>query len=221
MKLDIPAEIVNASRPPAMRTKVVASFSGYTPPFDVAQVVEKMLASVPPKFLVGLSEVVLTNTAGLPRRVRRSVSKSRKRKVRIVEAGGLYHPAWNGKTAWIEIFVDNMLRVWERSWWLRLRFLREGLVGDVLFHEIGHHIHYSVQPEYREEEDVADVWKVRLSRHYTRTAYPLFGAIARMLNSLMAPVLNILIKRSARMELEKGWISRAEFEERKTKSREL
>ena len=65
-------------------------------------------------------------------------------------------PHANGSQPWIEIFVDNVLRGWEKGWWLKLGFLREGQIGDVLFHEIGHHIHYTVSPEYREKEDVAD-----------------------------------------------------------------
>src|SRR5271157_4120830 len=83
----------------SQRPKVITYFSGYTPPFDVVPIVERMLASVPPKYLIGLSQIVLTNSSGLSRKLRRSVTKARKRKVRIVEAGGLYHPAWNGNLA--------------------------------------------------------------------------------------------------------------------------
>jgi hypothetical protein len=95
--------------------KVVAHFSGYKPPFDPVPMIERMLKSVPPKYLVGLSEVVLTNSSGLPRGMRRSVTKARGRKVRIVEARGLYRQAWEGKPAWIQIFVDNTLKGWEKG----------------------------------------------------------------------------------------------------------
>ncbi len=45
----------------------------------------------------------------------------------------------------------------ETGWWLRIPLIREGKIADVLFHEIGHHIHFTCRPEYREKEDVADV----------------------------------------------------------------
>jgi hypothetical protein len=194
---------------PAQCPKVITNFSGYTPPFEVAPTIERMLASVPPKYLVALSEVVLTNSSGLPRKLRRSVTKSRKRKVKIAEARGLYHPAWNGNRAWIEIFIDNTLRNWEKGWWLSLRSYREILLGDVLFHEIGHHIHATAQPEFREKEDVADSWKVKLKRQYNRAQHPW----QRALLYPFRPLLIALSKAASRYQFKRGWISRAEFEE--------
>jgi hypothetical protein len=102
----------------------VAHFDGYKPSFDPVPIIERVLKSVPPKYLVGLSEVVLTNSSGLSREMRRSVTKSRGRKVRVVEARGLYRQAWQGKPAWIQIFVDNALKGWEKRWWLKISFVR-------------------------------------------------------------------------------------------------
>jgi hypothetical protein len=82
------------------KPKVAAQYVlGYEPPFDVTPIIERMLASIPPKYLVGLSEVVLTNASGFSRKRRRSVTKSRKRKVKFGAARGVYHPAWKGKRA--------------------------------------------------------------------------------------------------------------------------
>src|ERR1700676_4585643 len=94
---------------------VSASFSDYKPPFDPLPIVRRMLDSVPDQYLSGLSEVVLTNASGLSRKRRRSVTTARRRKVRVIDAGGLYHPAFNGSSAWIEVFVDNVVRVWRRD----------------------------------------------------------------------------------------------------------
>ena len=176
-----------------------------------------MLASVPSKYLIGLSEVVLTNLDGLPRRTRKGTTKSRKRKIKVARARGLYHPAWNNQPAWIELFVDNTLRAWSNGWWLKFRYQRETLIGNVLFHEIGHHIHFAVRPEHREREDVADVWKARLSRDYVRQSYPLMRAVAKALHFLFRPLFDALVRKSAEIELRKGYISRAEFEERTQK----
>jgi len=193
----------------AQRPEVIVSYREYTPPFHVVPIVERMLASVPPKYLIGLMEVVLTNTSDLSRKRRRSVTKARKHKVRIVEARGLYHPAWNGNRAWIEIFVDNTLKNWEKGWWLSFRFYRETLLGDVLFHEIGHHIHATIKPEFREGEDVADGWKLRLVRQYNRFRHPWLFAFLFPFQ----PLINMLCRVISKYQFKRGWISRGEFEE--------
>lgn len=151
-----------------------------------------MLESVPPKYLVGLSEVVLTNSSGLSRKLRRSVTKARKRKVRIVEARGLYHPAWHGSHAWVQIFVDNTLKHWEKGWWLKVPYVRDMLLGEVLFHEIGHHIHFTTRPEYREKEDVADSWMRKLKRQYLRNEHPWLRVISYALRPLLRLIVRVL-----------------------------
>lgn len=195
------------------RPALTVAFTGYEPPFDVAPIVQRMLDSVPQKYLNGLGEVVLTNSTGLPRKRRRSVTKSRNKKVRVAEARGVYHPAWQGSQAWIEIFVDNALRGWEKSRLLGLGFIREGLL-DVLFHEIGHHIHFTSHPEHREKEDVADVWKVRLSRNYNKIRHPWLRAFLYPLR----PIIQLLTREWDKDFLRKGMMSRAEFDERNRRS---
>jgi hypothetical protein len=156
---------------------------------------------------------VLTNASGLPRKRRNSAVKARQRKVRLSAAGGLYHPAANGNRAWIEIFVDNTLRGWEKGWWLRVPFIRESKLADVLFHEIGHHIHFAVRPEYREKEDVADVWKVRLQRNYHQQRFGWIRIVSRFVRPLLGQSLE---RQREKLELEmlrSGQISRAEYQE--------
>ena len=193
---------------------VQVSFSGYEPPFDAEPIVQRMLDSVPEKYLVGLQEVVLTNASGLSRKQRRRVTKSRGRKVRFDEAAGLYHPAFNGRPAWIEIFVDNTLRGWESGWWLRIPLIREGKLADILFHEIGHHIHFTCRPEYREQEDVADMWQVRLGRNYTQKRFRLMTGFVRFIRFLSGPFFDRQRGKLMSRMLQKGMISRAEYEER-------
>jgi hypothetical protein len=197
----------------AQRPTVQVFFTGYSPPFDAAPIVRRMLDSVPEKYLVGLREVVLTNASGLSRKLRRSVTKSRRRKVRFDEAAGLYHPTFNGKPAWIEIFLDNTLRGWESGWWLRIPLIREGKLADILFHEIGHHIHFTCRPEYREKEDVADVWLVRLRRDYNRKRFPLMTGFVRFVRFLSAPFFDRQRGKLMSQMLQKGMISQAEYEE--------
>jgi hypothetical protein len=109
--------------------------------------------------------------------------------VRIGNTAGLYHGKWQGKPAWIEIFVDKTMYDNGRyRWVLRVPFIRDIFLSNVLFHEIGHHIHATAQPEYREKEDVADQWKVKLQKCYMRSRYPMLLAIVR----LMRPLINVI-----------------------------
>ena len=187
--------------------------------FDAVPIVQRMLDSVPEKYLVGLQEVVITNASGLSRKQRRTVTKSRRGNVRFDEAAGLYHPAFNGRPAWIEIFVDNTLRGWESEWWLRIPLIREGKLADVLFHEIGHHIHLTCRPEYREKEDVADIWQVRLGRNYSRKRFRLMTGFVRFIRFLLGPFFDRQRGKLMSRMLKNGMISRAEYEEHVGKSK--
>ncbi len=195
------------------RPTIITSFSGYEPPFDLVPIVRRMLESVPEHYLFGLGEIVLTNASALTGKRRRGVFKSRRGKVRAVEAKGLYHPAFSGSRAWTELFVDNTLRGWENGWWLRIALLRESKVGDVLFHELGHHIHFTHRPERREKEDVADVWKVRLQKRYTNERFWWMATLGHLLRPILGSFIG---RKKADVELQmlrSGQISRAEYEE--------
>jgi len=43
--------------------------------------------------------------------------------------------------------------------------------ADVLYHEVGHHIHATRRPEYRDKEDVAEAWSAKLSRGFFQSRY--------------------------------------------------
>jgi hypothetical protein len=50
---------------------------------------------------------------------------------------------------------------------------REQAVAEVLYHEIGHHIHKVISPEHRKPEDVADEWQEKLWGYYSWKKYRL------------------------------------------------
>jgi hypothetical protein len=50
-------------------------------------------------------------------------------------------------------------------------FLAPTPVGHVLFHDLGHHIHRLIRPEYKEKEGLADKWAGRLSANFIRRRY--------------------------------------------------
>jgi hypothetical protein len=213
MKSEDPGAVADSLSSAPHIPKVVVHFSGYKPPFDPVPIIERMLQSVPPKYLVGLSEVVLTNTAGLSREMRRSVTKARKRKVRVAESLGLYRQAWQGKPAWIQIFVDNTLEGYTGRLQERIFFAHESMLARVLFHEIGHHIHYTARPEHREKEDVADVWMVMLEKNYLRKRHPILRTILTLTRPLTRPLILRFHRKTAVRMLSRGAISRAEFDE--------
>jgi type 1 glutamine amidotransferase len=71
---------------------------------------------------------------------------------------------------YIELRVDKIVAALER-WALPIPFVREIAFGHVLFHELGHHIHNTIRPEYSEKEDVPDTWAGRLNANFVRETY--------------------------------------------------
>ena len=158
--------------------EIVEAYRDYTPPIDARRVVEDLLSSVPPEHMVGLATIVLTNSAALTGPRKRSWTRRLGRKVRHVDAAGLYHQAWKGQPAWIELFVDQVAEGMPEVL-LRVRLVRSIAFGTVLFHEIGHHIHEVMRPEHREREHVADDWATRLARLHIRRRHQVARVILR------------------------------------------
>lgn len=144
-------------------------YRDYVPPVDAALIVRQLLDTVPEKYLRGLDCVLLTNEAGLSRRDRIGRVWSRKRKFDKSHILGLYHGQTRNHPGYIELRVDKILKWIER---LPAAFLvRKVLFGHILFHELGHHIHRTIRPEYKEKEDVADNWAGKLNANFVRKKY--------------------------------------------------
>ena len=162
------------------------AYKDFTPSVPAYSIVKRMLSYVPAKYLGGLQTIILTNAASLNHKRRRHKTWSRKKKGLIREARGLYHEPWNGEPAWIELFVDNIVA----SMLPAMRWLppaRDLDFAEVLFHEIGHHIHKTKIPIYREQENVADDWAKRLSRRYYRRRYWYLLPLVSIINILLIP----------------------------------
>jgi hypothetical protein len=91
--------------------------------------------------------------------------------------------------------VDNILRAAPR-WSLAIPVLRDTAVGETLYHEIGHHIHSSFAPEYRDRERVAERWERRLSRRYLRANYGYLVPLAYALRYLLRLMRGALLRLS-------------------------
>ena len=146
--------------------QIVESFSAYKPTVDAREAVAAVLATVPNEYLFGLGKVMLSDARGLNRAGRRKKTRHRGKTRQSNEAIGTYHQAWQGQKAYITLFVDNIVAQCPTA--MKIPTLRNLVFADVLFHEIGHHIHSTRTKEFRQREDVADDWIHRLAEHYLR-----------------------------------------------------
>jgi len=163
--------------------QIVEAYKDYSPPPQVLRIVRVLLQYVPPQHLVGLKTIVLTNHDALSHDNRRRKLWSRRRKVPMKRVLGSYHQAWKGNPAWIDLFVDRIIAYYMFPLMFRLPILPYIPFGEVLYHEIGHHVHKTTRPEFQEREDVADKWEGRLTARFLRRRYwyliPILLPIAR------------------------------------------
>lgn len=160
--------------------EIKEAYRDYKPPVPAKKIVRELLELIPEKYLVGLDCVVLSNFSGQPRRKRLGRTTTRGRKVARSQTAGLYHPKWKGQPPWIELYVDQIVRPFPR-WVLRIPLIKRFAIAETLYHEVGHHIHYTVRPEYREKEDVADDWGKTFTREWIRKNYSYLVPIARII----------------------------------------
>lgn len=152
------------------QVRITEAYGCYAPPLNVTSVVHRLLAPIPNQYARGLSCVVLSNLSSQPRRRRLGKTTSRGRRIRQSRVMGLYHQKWKGQPPWIELYVDQILGRWPK-WTLWIPLFRDYAIGDVLYHELGHHVHLSIRPEYREKEDVANDWQKKFMRIFFRRKY--------------------------------------------------
>lgn len=149
---------------------IYENYGAYQPSVDAKKIVSELLTTVPQKYLRGLGSVVLSSQGGLSRDQRRRKSWSRGRKISRKQMFGYYQPAWREQQAYIELYVDKICSQLP-SPYNRFSVFRDLVLGEVLFHEVGHHIHYSHRPEFKEKEDVADKWAKTLLRNAVQQRY--------------------------------------------------
>jgi hypothetical protein len=76
------------------------------------------------------------------------------------------------------------------------------VIGETLYHEIGHHIHQIEEPGYRsDKEAVADEWKEKLMGAFLRRRYWYLASVARLCAPLIRPIVRRWNKRTVRESL--------------------
>lgn len=92
--------------------------------------------------------------------------------------------------------MDRILRHYPEPF-LWVPMFKALAIGDVLYHEIGHHIHRLAEPGYRENhEEVADEWRDELLLVFFKNHYWFLAKIIGGYKRFLHPTVMKLIRRS-------------------------
>jgi hypothetical protein len=160
------------------------NYHDYRPPFDMANYVRTLIRFTRPEHYRGLKYITLTNRKALNHEQKQETTWSRGRKVRIVETRGLYHERTNKAPAGVVLFVDNICSGFPKHMF-SLPLAKDFIVGEVFFHEIGHHVHYHSRPEYREREDVAEKWAKTILYEFVSKKHPVLVFVLKRVTKLL------------------------------------
>jgi hypothetical protein len=183
-------KIPGSPNPLKPRIPIHEHYGEFKPNLNVRRIIEKLLDSVDPEYLQGLGSIVLSSQTQLPRRGRRKKFLSRGRKHPVSSVLGFYHQSWKGQPASIELYVDKILAQ-APGWWAHFPLVGFFLFAHVLFHELGHHLHKTRRPEFKEREDVAEGWEKKLTKIAFRKRYRRVMPFLRLLR----PVLQTIRRR--------------------------
>jgi hypothetical protein len=156
-----------AKRP---RPQIVENYHDFVPPAGLKRFIDEAMTTVPVNYLVGLKTIVLTNSSALTRDQRRQKIWQRGKTHRLAEARGAYYRATRSRPASVWLYVDNIMRPLG-PWFFRVPIVGGIEFAEVLFHEIGHHIHAVHKPVYDGKENVAEDWSKKLLRRFCRRHY--------------------------------------------------
>ena len=157
---------------------VKEDLGAYVAPSWVAPTVTRLLQSLQPAHLIGLSSIVLTESATTAKvKIHRRAGRKYGPKDRL----GFYRPDRSGGAATIYLIVDNIL-THEGDVWLQAK--RDVIMADVLFHEVGHHLNAKMGLIARNEEASAEAWSLKLWRLHIRRRYSFLIPVLRMVHHI-------------------------------------
>lgn len=142
-----------------------------------------LMRHVPAEHLEGLHYIVMTNSASMLR-THKGKFVSEGWRGRAADCRGLY----TGGN--IYLVMDRLLRHYPESL-LLIPIIKTLAIGEILYHEVGHHIHKLEQPGYRDKhEEVADEWRDELLAIFFKKRYwylrPAARAYARFIHPRLA-----------------------------------
>lgn len=177
------------------------NYGTYKPNLNVRKIVGRLLGSIDPEYLQGLGSIVLSSQDQLTRKGRRKKFLSRSRKIPVSRVNGYYRQSWKGQPAFIELYVDRILAP-APGWLAHIPMAGFFMIAKTLFHEIGHHIHKTQCPEFKEQEDVAEQWRRKLTKVAFRKRYRYAGPFLRAAVKIFGPPIQRL-RASANIRYDK------------------
>jgi hypothetical protein len=171
------------------KVKIEEQYLDYSPPVEVHRSIQLLLRHVPEEYLKGLHKIILTNSASL-RSAYRGKFWAEKRRIRPADCQGLY------REGHILLVVDQILREYPEVI-LLVPPIKTFAIAEVLYHEVGHHIHRNEQPGYRDNKEVvADEWKEKLLQTFMLQRYWYLAKLVRTYARLVHPILLKLLRRT-------------------------
>jgi hypothetical protein len=171
------------------RVKLVEQYLDYSPPVRVNTTVQLLMSHVPREHLNGLRKVVLTNSTSLLNSHKGKYDFDGDR-LRPADLRGFYG---NGQ---ICLVVDQILRHYPEAF-LLVPMFKTLAIGDILYHELGHHIHRLEKPGYRDNcEAVADEWRDKLLLEFFKKHYWYLAKLLNGYKRFLHPTVIKLIRRS-------------------------
>ena len=144
------------------KVKIVEQYHNYRPPVRLYGSLEVLLRYVPEEHLDGLHMIVVTNGEYVRKKFKGKLTQE-KRRFRPADCNGLYG---NGK---IWLIMDQIFKA---DFYMIIPAVKTIVIGDILYHEIGHHIHAMEQPGFRKDREAfADEWRDKLMQTFMRKRY--------------------------------------------------
>jgi hypothetical protein len=166
--------------------EIYESYKAYVPPHWVRPTIERLLDSVGPEHVGGLRPIVLTDSASIGRgKARRVAGKRYERSA----CRGFYYQEWRGKPAWIQLVTDNIVAGYPK-FLLRIQLLRDLLLAEVLYHEVGHHLQNRIGSNKRGDEGAAEYWSERFSKIHASRHY----SYLRLVRFILKPALRLWLR---------------------------
>lgn len=163
------------------KVKLEEQYRDYIPPLRVHRSLRLLLRYVPEEHLIGLNKITLTNSEQL-RSIRGKIT-SEKRRFRPADCQGLY------RKGHIFLIMDQIFSQYPETFLLLVPPFKTFVIGEVLYHEIGHHIHRLEEPGYRNNREVvADQWRDKLMQLFLKQRYWYLARAARLVRPLLRPI---------------------------------
>ena len=167
-----------------MKTSIIEEYSNRYSGLKLKKSTELILRHVPPQILHGISTILLREAGNLSRMEFERLGRTRSRRRSGNSLLGAYFPATRSQAAHIEIFVDQIVKGWPRIL-LKIPIIRNVILSEVVFHEIGHHAEFK-RRHFREKEQRAIQWSKRLRRQFLREHYGYLKPFRWVLKSIIA-----------------------------------